>query len=68
MITKILFLLAEIVRHQLTAIRPQNPFQKRFEWQSEFLFVREKQPFHPVSPASKTCLVSDIGNPYLRSR
>jgi hypothetical protein len=68
MITKLLSLLAEIARHLTIAIRPQSRFRKRFEWQSEFLFVPEKQPFHPVSSAPRTGLVSDIVNPYLRSR
>jgi len=38
MITKLLSLLPAIVRHSLNAIPVQSRFQKRFEWQSEFLF------------------------------
>jgi hypothetical protein len=38
MITKLLSLLTEIVRHPINAMRPLGRFQKRFEWQSEFLF------------------------------
>ena len=44
MITKLVSLLAAIVRHPITVIRPQGVFQKRFEWQSEFLFVPAKPP------------------------
>jgi hypothetical protein len=53
MITKILDLLPAIVRHTLTAIRPQSrPLQKRLEWQSEFLFLPQKRPFLPASLAN----------------
>jgi hypothetical protein len=48
MIIKFLSLLAEIVRHLTTAARSQSPFQKRSEWQSEFLFVPEKRFYAPV--------------------
>jgi hypothetical protein len=34
MITKLLSLLPEIVRHPINAARPQSAIQKRFEWQS----------------------------------
>jgi len=64
MITKILY----IIETSLTCIRPQNPFQKRFEWQSEFLFAPEKRPFQPVSPVTRTCVVSGMGQSHLRSR
>jgi len=68
MITKLLSLLPAIVRHPLTAIRPQNRFQKRFEWQSEFLFLPEKRPFLPVSPMTRTCVVSGLGKSRLHTR
>ncbi len=61
MITKLLSLLASFVRHQTTAINPQKVFQKRFEWQSEFLFVQEKRPFAPSSSLTKTCVFSGAG-------
>lgn len=43
MIIKLLSLLSEIIRHQTTAACPQKHFQKRSNWQSEFLFVPEKR-------------------------
>jgi hypothetical protein len=49
MITKFLSLLPEIFRHLTTAARSQSHFQKRSEWQSEFLFVPEKRFYAPVS-------------------
>jgi len=49
MITKLLSLLPATIRHPLTAIRHQSRFQKRFEWQSEFLFVPDKRPYLAVS-------------------
>ena len=52
MITKLLSLLSTIVRHPINATRPQSAFQKRFEWQSEFLFVQEKRPFLPGTPGN----------------
>ena len=64
MITKIL----HIIETSLTRIQPQNPFQKGFEWQSEFLFVPEKRPFQPISPVTQTCIVSGMGPSHLRSR
>ena len=63
MITKIL----HIIETSLTRIRPQNRFQKRFEWQSEFLFVPEKRPFQPVSPVTRACVVSGMRQSHLRS-
>jgi hypothetical protein len=68
MITKLLSLLPTIVRHPINATRPQSPFQKRFEWQSEFLFVPERRPFAPVSPMTRTCVVSASGKSHLRTR
>jgi hypothetical protein len=67
MITKLLSLLAAIVRHPITVIRPQSVFQKRFEWQSEFLFIPERRPFAPVSPMTLTCVVSER-DPKIRTR
>jgi hypothetical protein len=64
MIAKIL----HILETSLTRIRPQSLFQKRFEWQSEFLFVPEKRPLQPVSPVTRTCIVSGTGQSHLRSR
>ena len=64
MITKIL----QILETSLTRIRPQNRIQKRFEWQSEFLFVPEKRPFQLVSPVTRTCVVFGMGQSHLRSR
>ena len=61
MITKILSLLPAIVRHPINATHPQSAFQKRFEWQSEFLFVQEKRPFAPSSSLTKTCVFSGAG-------
>jgi hypothetical protein len=68
MFTKLVSLLAAIVRHQITVIRPQSVFQKRFEWQSEFLFVPERRPFAPVSPMTRTCVVSASGKSHFRTR
>ncbi len=68
MITKLLSLLAAIVRHPINATRPQSVFQKRFEWQSEFLFVPEMRPFAPVSPMTRTCVVSAFGKSHFRNR
>jgi len=65
MITKLLSLLASSVRHQSTAIPPKKGFQKRFEWQSEFLFVQEKRPFAPVSPLTRSCVFSGTAKPHL---
>ena len=64
MITKIL----HIIDTSVTRVRPQRLFQKRFEWQSEFLFVPEERPFQPVSPVTRTCVVSGMGQSHLRSR
>jgi hypothetical protein len=66
MIIKLLSILAEIVRQKTIAARPQSRLQKGFEWQSEFLFVPEKRPFHPVSLVPLTCSVCDLNNSYLR--
>jgi len=68
MITKLLSLLPAIIRHPLAAIRPESRFQRRFEWQSEFLFLPEKRPFLPVSPMTRTCVVSVSGKSHLRTR
>ncbi len=68
MITKLLSLLPAIVRHPLAAIRHQSRFQKRFEWQSEFLFLPEKRPFLPVSPMTQTYVVSGLGKSRLHTR
>jgi hypothetical protein len=68
MITKLLSLLPAIIRHPLAAIRPESPFQRRFEWQSEFLFLPEKRPFLPVSSMTRTCVVSASGKSHLRTR
>ena len=68
MITKLLSLLPAIVRHPINATRPQSRFQKRFEWQSEFLFVPEKRPFQPVSPVTRAFVVSGMGKSPLHSR
>jgi len=68
MITKLLSLLPAIVRHRINATRRQSGFQKRFEWQSEFLFAPEKRPFQPVSPVTRTCVVSASGRSHLRTR
>ena len=64
MITKILL----IIQTSLTRIRPQNRIQRRFEWQSEFLFVHEKRPFQPISPVTRICVVSGMGQSHLRCR
>lgn len=64
MIIKIL----HIIETSVTRVRSQNRFQKRFEWQSEFLFVPEKRPFQPVLPVTRTCVVSGLGQSRLRSR
>jgi hypothetical protein len=68
MITKLLSLLATIVRHPINASRPQSAFQKRFEWQSEFLFLPEKRPFLPVSPMTRTCVVSASAKSHFHTR
>jgi hypothetical protein len=64
MITKIL----HSIETSLTRISPQNLIQKRFEWQSEFLFVPEKRPFQSVSPVTRTCIVSGMRQSHLHSR
>lgn len=42
MIAKILSLLASLPRKQHASKQPVTLFQRRFEWQSEFLFVPTK--------------------------
>jgi hypothetical protein len=50
MITKILLQILATLRHQKSLRRSQSRLQKRFEWQSEFLFAPEKPPLGRVSP------------------
>jgi len=52
MITKLLSVLSEIFRNPTSAIPSPRPFQNAFEWQGEFLFIREKQCLKPVPHVS----------------
>ncbi len=50
MIKKILLQILSTLSHQNIPRPPQSRFQKRFEWQSEFLFVPYKPSLGRVSP------------------
>lgn len=60
MIEKFLSLFVRFFHFQRAPMRPGRPFQRRFEWQSEFLFVPEKRPLVPVESMTRACLVKGV--------
>ncbi len=57
MIEKFLSLFVRFFHFQRAPMRPGRSFQRRFEWQSEFLFVPEKRPLDVGGKMTRAGLV-----------